>query len=249
METQVGKLGQGVPHPQDARPPRRPGRKKGGHDAKPRVRRSLGPYKFDNVTAREFLKNIKIGCSVAMAAGVAGVTAETIYVWLRKGKGSKASGSLQKFRRDFTCARHFAGQQDVKTLFAASVRGNVSVAQWRLSRRYPRYFAAPKSKVEFTGAAGGPIETNNRNQPVNMTPAEVNEGLTHIAEMTSAILAAKRLADHEPTAVDVKEEQSGSSLGSASPRAAISSCRRTPGRPGRCDSRREEAFEIVRRPT
>jgi hypothetical protein len=151
-----------VTHQAEPKPRGKPGRKKGGHDAKPRVRRAFGPYKLDKVTAREFIKNIKIGCPMAMAAGAAGVTVQTIYGWLRKGKGSDAPEELRNFRRNFRLARHFAGQQDVKTLFKASIEGDTDAAKWRLAHRYPKQFGVAATKVELTGAAGGPIETRGR---------------------------------------------------------------------------------------
>ena len=165
------------------KPPRkRPGRKKGGKDSKPRKRRSFGPYKLDKASAKAFISNIKIGCPIQMAAGVAGITCETIYQWIRRGKQSDAPTELKKFRADYLKARHFSGQQDMKTLFKAVVEGNISAAQWRLAKRYPKEFGNESTRVELTGAGGGPIKTETR-----------HDGLS-AEEMASRMVRAARIA-------------------------------------------------------
>ncbi len=153
-----------------------------------RVRRSFGPYKFDKTIAREFIKSIKIGCPVQMASACAGVAPSVIYDWIRKGAKKDGPKELQKFRRNYRLARHFAGKQDITTLFKASVQGNIEAAKWRLARRYPKTFGAT-TKVELTGAAGGPVKVQKVGRdPRQMTTVERRARL-------AALLAKRAAAD------------------------------------------------------
>jgi hypothetical protein len=197
--------------PEEPKPKGRPGRKKGGHDSKPRIRRSFGPYKFDKATAREFIKNIKIGCPVAMAAGAAGVQVKTIYDWLRKGKGAHAPEDMKGFRRNFQLARHFAGKQDVKTLFAASIRGNIEAAKWRLSHRYPRDFSEAAMKLEVSGKQQVDLTSSDRSMSPNRKPttAEARQELDRILAALDEHAPDAPAADVVPETVETPQEPVG----------------------------------------
>lgn len=122
---------------------------------KPRVRRALGPYKFDAKAAREFLKSIQYGCWTEVAAATAGVSRKTIYNWLRRGK-KKETDQLAKFLADYKAARHLAAKMHIRLLFAAAAKGNTQVSQWFLERRYPAHFGR-RDKHELSGPGGKPL--------------------------------------------------------------------------------------------
>jgi hypothetical protein len=180
--------------------PRKRGRKKGGKDSKPRVRRSFGPYKFDKPTAREFIKNIKLGCPMGMAASCAGIALPTVYKWIEKGKDLRAPEELQRFRKDYEAARDFSGREDVKTLFKASVHGNVQAAQWRLARRYPNDFGE-KSKVELTGANGGSVKVDAKLD--GMTEEEMAMRLVRATRIAKEILDKSNVDEAIAEAIEV----------------------------------------------
>jgi hypothetical protein len=121
-----------------------------------RVRRALGPYKFNQKIADEVLKSVSYGCWMEVAAACAGVSRKTVYNWLLRGK-RRESAQLVKFLEGYRRSRHLAGQMHLRLLFTAAAKGNTEVSRWYLERRYPEQFGR-KDKLEHSGPGGKPIK-------------------------------------------------------------------------------------------
>jgi len=142
------------------------------HDVtKPWKQPVLGrPEKLTPEVHAEIVKSILIGAYVETAAAAAGLTKETFYEWLRRGKKEKErlsknpkSNAIEKEEKYliFSDAINKAiGQSellDVATIARAS-RRTWQAAAWRLERKHPGRWGV-KVRNEIVGDKGGPIIT------------------------------------------------------------------------------------------
>jgi len=75
-------------------------------------------------------------------------------------------------------------------------------------RIWTTYYGKPREAMELSGPSGGPIETHNRNENlnVNLSADEVQANLREMAETIRLAREARDGVTQVPTAIDVKAE-------------------------------------------
>jgi hypothetical protein len=116
------------------------------------------PSKFSADKASRILKAIRKGTPLKDAASVAGVSYDALNDWLNKGQREKAGVFRQFFlaykRADAECVEEAASRVQTAS------QKNWQAAAWILERRRPEIYGR-RSRLEHTGAAGVPIQTES----------------------------------------------------------------------------------------
>lgn len=116
-----------------------------------------GPYKLTPEVTRQIASLIRGGNFIETAAVIAGVSKDTLYDWLKKGREPKAS----RIYRDFVRAIERAeaeGELLLVTAVKDAGKKDLRALLWRLERRYRRWAASGgegRVTVETPGEKGG----------------------------------------------------------------------------------------------
>jgi len=98
-----------------------------------------GPYKLTPLVQKRIVDAITAGNYIETAAAFAGISKDTLYVWMRKG-GRKRSGIYWEFSKSVDKALADAEVRDVATIAQAAAI-HWQAAAWRLERKHPDRWA------------------------------------------------------------------------------------------------------------
>ena len=103
--------------------------------------------KFTPTTRKIILKSLEQGTSKRCAAAVAGITAGTLYHWIKKGK-EEQKGIYKDFKKAVEIAEEAAEAMHLQTITDAAKKGSWQASAWFLERTKPERYGrwAPKQK-------------------------------------------------------------------------------------------------------
>ena len=86
---------------------------------------------------------IKLGCTVQLAAGYAGIHVRTIYFWLQRGQEDK-TGQFKDFYTRYKEAESIGAVNNLACINSAAKGGDWRAAAWLLERRHPESWSLKK---------------------------------------------------------------------------------------------------------
>ena len=117
----------------------------------------MGKTKLTPETLKLLVQGIKLGASFKDTAAFAGISEDTFYAWMRKGRESNRG----LYRAAYLAIERAKGVGSV-TLLAmiekAAQQGDWRAAAWKLERRLPEEFGRQRVDVRHSGPNGGPMQ-------------------------------------------------------------------------------------------
>ena len=118
------------------------------------------PTKLTPDESNRIILAVKAGNYIETAAAFGGISKETLFTWLRRGRRSRQKNNIYKqFSDAVEKALADAEIRDVANIEIAS-KDDWHASAWRLERKYPEKWG--RRRVEVTGDDGGPIRTINQ---------------------------------------------------------------------------------------
>ena len=114
------------------------------------------PEKIDADIQAKICRTIRSGAYIETAAAYAGITKETFYKWLKRGK-KDSSGPYREFSDAVGKALAEAELRDILRIDKAA-ESQWTAAAWRLERRFPeRWARREKIEADLTGSVGAVV--------------------------------------------------------------------------------------------
>jgi hypothetical protein len=125
------------------------------------------PTKLTLEIQKKIGDDVSLGLTYALAANSAGVTYQTLNVWLKRGQTEK-SGKYFQFYKYIQKCNADAAKECLKHLNDATKAGNCQICMWILERRFPEDFA--RREYRKINAA-----SENKNENVEITVKEADK--------------------------------------------------------------------------
>ncbi len=113
------------------------------------------PTKLTPATQAKIVQAIVGGNDITVAAAYAGISKQTFYTWLERGRKAK-TGPFADFVDAIEKAQADAEARNVALIAKAAQDGTWTAAAWWLERKYPERWGR-KERVEHTGKDGKDI--------------------------------------------------------------------------------------------
>jgi hypothetical protein len=117
--------------------------------------------------SQKILNLVKMGNTVTIAVDVVGISRETYYAWIKRGKKDKEAGKktiFSDFSDEVERAPSFTFAFHVGRIYE-DAKINANSSKWWLEKKHPDQFGS-KQQLEISGPNGGAIEISDTRQAV-----------------------------------------------------------------------------------
>ncbi|WP_413289295.1 hypothetical protein [Bdellovibrio sp. HCB337] len=143
---------------------------------------------------RKIGESMQAGAPVDTAAGLCGISKDTLYRWLRLAEGDKATPLLRKLSYTITKSQAEAELKDLEVIIKEIEGGSWKAAAWHLERleRSRTEIGAHKQTLEKNSSNA---ETDTPNNVVIVIPHNGRTELTRENLISQAVWIEKKLAE------------------------------------------------------